>query len=340
MNERLQSVFAARYGLNLDALNGAHLSTARGYQCRNDPYGVHLGAGAAAEAFDGRVDVLRIHRLERFANSLAQLCHAVHLARRLGVGIVEIPDAWYLRPGRTTLTDGLVLLNGTSHFSGRHTRLEGRFFYCRTLSALADPLPGFRSLLTQLQPALNLSLAGAPLPDDHLVVHLRAGDVFEANPHPAYYQPPLAFYRKVLKRRQWSHVHLVFEDFANPVVLALREHCVAKGLGVSLHSWGLERDLAFLLRGRHFAAGRGTFMQGVVALAPASSTVYSFWPFDPHDVWGLAGVRNVLIEDRRGRYLARIRPWHNTRRQRALMLAYPASSLRVASAETSRRVLA
>ncbi|MFQ6539604.1 MULTISPECIES: hypothetical protein [Aphanothece] len=328
MDERLQAIFAARYGISLDHLNGKHVSTARGYQSRNDPYGVHLGAKAMPEAFDGRVDALRIHRLERFSNSLAQLCHASHLARRLGVKIVEIPDAWYVRPGKTTLADGLMLVNGTGHFSRLHTRLEGRFFYCRTLQSLAAPQPGFRSLLSQLQPAIRVSSPDSALPDDHLVVHLRSGDVFEADPHPAYYQPPLAFYLKVLKRRDWSHVHLVFEDFANPVVLALTQYCQGRGIGVSLHSWGLDHDIAFLLRGRHFAAGRGTFMQGVIALAPFASTVYSFWPFDPDNVWGLEGVENILIADRKGRYLKRIRPWHNTVRQRSLMLSYPLKFLR------------
>ncbi|SBO44565.1 hypothetical protein [Cyanobium sp. NIES-981] len=323
MNEQVQAVFAERHGIDLSLMQGHRIPSPTAHRKRNDPYGVHLGAGASAEHFDGRVDALRIHRLERFSNSLAQLCHASHLARRLGVRVLEVPDAWYLRRGSTRLPDGLVVINGTDHFPPEHTRLEGRYFYCHTLSGLAHPMEGFRSLLQQLRPAMHLALDGDPLPDDHLMVHIRCGDIFDRHPHPGYYQPPLAFYSLVLQQRPWSHVHVVFEDFGNPVVLALKRRCEELGLGVSLHSWGLEQDIAFLVRGRHFVAGRGTFMQGVVALSAQAETVYSFWPFDPGNCWGLDGVRNVLIEDRQGRYLNKIRPWRNSRLQRALMLAYP-----------------
>ncbi len=323
MSDHVQSVFAERHQLDLLLMRGHRIPSPTAHRRRSDPYAVHLGKGATPESFDGRVDALRIHRLERFSNSLAQLCHASHLARRIGARVLEVPDAWYLRRGSTRLADGLEVVNGLSHFPPEHTRLEGRFFYCHTLGALAHPMAGFRSLLQQLRPAMTLALEGEALPDDHLVVHIRCGDIFDRHPHPGYYQPPLAFYTLVLQQRAWGHVHLVFEDFGNPVVLALQQHCRSLGLEVTLHSWGLERDIAFLVRGRHFVAGRGTFMQGVVALSPHARTVYSFWPFDPDHGWGLDGVTNVLIEDRKGRYLRKLRPWRNSRLQRAFMLAYP-----------------
>jgi hypothetical protein len=51
-------------------------------------------------------------------------------------------------------------------------------------------------------------------------------------------------------------------------------------LPLTLHSWGLERDLSLLLKAHTLVVGRGTFIPGVVALSENARQVHSFGPFD------------------------------------------------------------
>lgn len=323
--------FAARHQLDLDLLRGKPIADNDVYRERLDPYSVRLPASPAASDYDGAIAAVRLHRLYRFSNSLVQLAHALHAARHLGATELQVPNAWYLNPGRTVLSSSLALVNGRRHYGRDGATLEGLYFYGHTLAPACPDRPSLRQLLQPLRPALTLVLDQPPLPEDEIVLHLRSGDLFGPDPHPAYFQPPLALYLRVLQHRAWGRAHLVFEDYGNPVVQALISWCASHGLPLSLHSWGLARDLALLLRAHTLVVGRGTFMPGVVALSRHAREVHSYGPFDEGGSWGLDHIRNLIYSDPDGAYLKAVRPWRDTLAQRALMLSFPADQLEVCS---------
>jgi hypothetical protein len=319
--------FAHRHGLDLDLLQGRPIPDNAVYRDRLDPYSVRLGDATSADTYDGQIQAVRLHRLYRFSNSLVQLAHALHAARHLGAAVLQVPGAWYLRPGITALSPSLALANGRRHYQRQLTTLEGLYFYGHTLAPACPGRPSLRDLLLEVRPALTLAIDQPPLPDDHIVLHVRSGDLYGPDPHPAYFQPPLALYLRALQQQPWGHAHLVFEDYGSPVVQGLIDWCARQRFPLTLHSWGLPRDLALLLRAHTLVVGRGTFMPGVVALSRHAREVHSYGPFDEGDAWGLGYLRNLIYRDRDGAYLRGVRPWRHTPQQRQLMLSFPQDQL-------------
>jgi hypothetical protein len=323
--------FAERYGLDLGLLQGNAIAENAVYRERRDPYSVQIASAERRESFDGSIDAIRIHRLYRFSNSLVQLAHAVHAAHHLGAAEIQLPNAWYLKPGITPVSPSLAIVNGVRYYRPDGASLQGLYFYGHTLAPACPNRPSLRQLLVSIRPALKLALEQPALPSDHIVLHVRSGDLFAPDPHPAYFQPPLALYLRPLQEQVWGHVHVVFEDFGNPVVQALVAWCAEKSLPLTLHSWGLPRDLAVLLRAHTLVVGRGTFMPGVVALSQNAREVHSYGPLDEGGVWGLGHIHNLIYADRNEAYLRRVRPWRHRPSQRELMLSFPVDQLDVRS---------
>lgn len=166
------------------------------------------------------------------------------------------------------------------------------------------------------------------LPDSHLVIHLRGGDVFGPRKPASYGQPPLAFYETLLAHEAWTGVTVVHEDEKNPVLRPLLESCTARKIPVTTHSGSVVDDIAVLLGASTLVAGRGTFMPAVVGLSRNVRRVFYF-----HDKFSLhppvAGVEIVRIIDKEGTYVQDVlsNNWENSEYQHNLMLSYPQSNL-------------
>jgi hypothetical protein len=166
------------------------------------------------------------------------------------------------------------------------------------------------------------------LAHDHLVIHLRGGDVFGPRKPRAYGQPPLGYYSLILGHKPWQQVTVVHQDLSNPVLEGIIAECSERELPVSLHSSSIQDDLRVLLRARTLVAGRGTFVPAVAGLSEFVSTVYYF-----HDKFHLqpprANLTLVRVVDKHGDYVrsALSHNWENTPEQRQLMLDYPSKHL-------------
>jgi len=166
------------------------------------------------------------------------------------------------------------------------------------------------------------------LPNSHLVIHLRGGDVFGPRKPASYGQPPLAFYERILDHERWSAVTVVHEDSKNPLLKPLLESCTARKIPVTTQSEKARDDIAVLLLASTLAAGRGTFMPAVVGLSRNVERVFYF-----HDKFPLhppvAGVETIRISDKEGTYVRDVlsNNWKNSEYQRDLMLTYPQGNL-------------
>ena len=119
-----------------------------------------------------------------------------------------------------------------------------------------------------------------PLSEDHLVIHVRSGDVMqsgEGKNHSNYGQPPLAYYQHVIETHGYTQITIVTEpDQANPVLAALQAQYGDK---VRIQSRSVAEDVGLILRARHFCGGTGTFAQ---ALAYASRHIERLHCFQNH----------------------------------------------------------
>lgn len=162
-------------------------------------------------------------------------------------------------------------------------------WFRRDFDAMCSDVPLFQAqhravLVRSVAPLLYAGLADAtPLPPDHLVVHVRSGDVMndDCTNHHAYIQPPLVYYCAVIDRYDYRHVTIVTEpDQRNPVLAMLqaayRDH---PHVQLRIQSASVKEDAGLVLRATHLCVGTGTFGQ---ALSLASTRLQRLYCFQTH----------------------------------------------------------
>ncbi len=156
----------------------------------------------------------------------------------------------------------------------------------------------------------------APFPPGGMVVHFRAGDVFEGNGGAVGYgQPPLAWYRECVRAHRKRHpdvsVLVICENTNNPCVLPFIEWCGQEGIQVVMQSSSLYEDYAALMRARVIVDSRGTFLKPVYLMNRHLRMIY---------------VCNDFLF-RPGTYFTPDE-WRNTAPQREMMLSFSEKDIR------------
>ena len=161
-----------------------------------------------------------------------------------------------------------------------------------------------------------------------LTIHLRSGDIFGANPHPSYGQPPLAYYLAVLENDTWDEVILVTEDHANPCYHGIVEWCTTHRLSWRDSGASVSESIKEISRASNLAVGTGTFAPSIVYLAKNPVRVFTFGE-GVHPFLADRSTTVTRIRDTRGTYTDRILSdnWGNTQEQCELMVNYPMSAL-------------
>lgn len=273
--------------------------------------------------------------LGMFGNMTVRLSSALFQVNVHGLGHVVVPREVEFWAG--------LFERGVHKFSPRHhvwfssTEYSGKnpvavLYPYSVLAQVPVPLGDNSRAGTQAWADLRTLLIPTPQREpfraDHLVIHLRGGDVFGPRKPKTYGQPPLAFYLLILGREHWSEVTIVHQDDSNPVITGILEECRMRSLKVHTQSSTLDEDLPVLLRARTLVAGRGTFIPAIVGLSDVASRVFFF-----EDKFALQppkkGIRLHRISDKKGDYVRQVlsNNWENSPEQRAMMLSYPAENL-------------
>lgn len=274
-----------------------------------------------------------IPELGMFGNMTRRIVAAVAVARILGISNVIAPKETEFSPdiyrrGLHELDGGLRLWLWSESRKGDLDALHQRDLISGVRFDAEAFAPELRRAWTDVFDLLLKKPALGTMPQNHLVIHLRGGDVFGPRQPRSYGQPPLSFYEKILDREPWAAVTVIHQDGANPVLAALLDSCAKRKIGCATHSGAVQDDVAVLLRASTLVAGRGTFMPAVVGLSRNVRRVFYF-----HDKFSLhppvAGVEIVRIIDKEGTYVRDVlsNNWENSEYQRSLMLSYPQSNL-------------
>jgi hypothetical protein len=258
-----------------------------------------------------------------------QASHALKLAIHHGLRSVYLPGFWWLKDGVNELPNGLRLVNRPGVlFDDEEVVVVGKFFNTARLTGLRSGGNSHHAMMELLRPLLKLAASDTALDEDHLVIHVRAGDVFSGSSvHPGYGQAPLAFYQRVLESRSWSRVTLVAENDRNPIWNALNSLCRTSHLTEVRIGRPLGEDLAFMLRARCMVVARGTFGNAIAALSTRLEEAHFFE--SAFNCWGNSGVRAIRWVDTLGEYRREIlcKNWRNSASQRRLMTDYPAERI-------------
>jgi hypothetical protein len=272
--------------------------------------------------------------LGAFGNSIYSICSIVALALSLGVRQIFLPEKPYLASSAVICGISIQTYKDSSKVYDAlvdYIVLKGSFFSLPAFSAI---LPGHPLALGEtLVPLLSFKTFHRPLDRNHLVIHIRSGDVFKSNhPHPGYGQPPLAFYEKIVQSFGWEQITIVCEDTLNPVIDALHtlvsSHYPAITINIR-HGQSLEDDICFMLAAVNLVGGRGSFIPSIAVLSPNISTLY-LWHSDNQGL-GIEGITLFLLRDKSGSFTAKClsQNWANTDEQTSAMLNYPIDDIEI-----------
>ncbi len=276
----------------------------------------------------GHVFGIRLTRYGRFGNNLLQMAIAIALARQIGWGWIQVCETDFMRTFDVRDVGGVSLLHP------QHPRPEGVRFLTgpfigrqnfRAQLAGLSQLDLHRIISTSVRPLLEIPVAHVP--DDELVVHIRSGDVFKSNPHRAYGQPPLSFYRLIIdalrRAGEIQRVCLVFEDKKNPCVSAVAEYLDHIGMPCRMQSGSFAQDVAVICGARRVVFGVGTFGLGIAASSERLREVYCF---RQPGFAALPNLERVWLVDAADDYIPP-QGWLGTPDQLAALVNYPIEKL-------------
>ena len=269
-----------------------------------------------------QLDALVISRQLKFGNAILQLTNAIQVAQQLGVRKI------YHR-GFDFLSDRAQAgeINILKGIPENENYLASSFFPNALLARLCTSPELRYQTARKLAPWLTLQHSRAASMDTqrHLYMHIRAGDIFtKSTPHPAYGQPPLAFYTRIVRMEPWEKVVLVFENRLNPVIDALTAFLASERIPCEIQSRDLDADAARLLEAENIVIGRGTFVYPMLCISEKVRRVFCF-DSDSADEWGLdkSDIQFVRVVDKTGTYRNSVlKHWLNNEEQRRLMLNY------------------
>ena len=218
---------------------------------------------------------LRIRSWHNFGNLVYQLLHALAFAEERGVPAISGPPLPWFRSGTVA---GVALRFGQPF---KRPALLGHYFYPQPLGlARAVPAGAPRPrpagpLRRERRGPSGAFDPGEPGEPDEMVVHLRSGDVFGADPHPDYWPPSLAYYTAALADAAPRAVRLVCQDRVHPLLGPLVEWGRRHGVPVRVQvSDDLRADLATLTSATTLCISQGTLGLAAAWLSRSVQRVY------------------------------------------------------------------
>lgn len=117
------------------------------------------------------------------------------------------------------------------------------------------------------------------MPTNHLLIHIRSGDIFSDNVHKNYIQPPYQYYSYIISKYKYDEITIVTEpDCKNPVIQELLNHYN----NVHVYHDDLETDVKRILSARHLVMGTGSFAH---MLSICSQNIETLFCFQSHNVY-------------------------------------------------------
>jgi len=255
---------AERYGLDLEACRGAVFGHRHFHRER---YAL-VGRDGHSPAELGGVHIRKWHN---FGNMLIQLCNAFAFARTHGLAVVSGPEQPWFREGR---------IQGVRFVVGRRAQrdlLEGPFFYRLPLGLPEDNNLAKRHAV-QLRKLFLVEPTAERRPRQ-LVIHVRSGDVFGANPHSDYAPPPLGYYLSAIEQADPLQVLVVAQDHHHPFFDDLAQACAQRGIGFDVQVSSLEDDLRALTSASMLCLSQGTMGVGAALLSHRLERVFLPSPY-------------------------------------------------------------
>lgn len=214
---------------------------------------------------------LRIKKALRFGNAMIQLLNVIKIAKLTGMKNVFFPKNFLILKSSFSIKDiNFIVINSTKKNDKTGSlNCYSRIFYER--SKKISKLPFF--IDPEFVNYFHKFLYKIRIPNDSLVIHIRAGDVFKRhfNINFKYGQPPCNYYLDVFRMRNWSQIFLIAEDSSNPCVKIL-----SRVISKPFKPHNLTTDLSILINAPNLVLSRGSFGYAIVLLSKKLQNLYTF----------------------------------------------------------------
>lgn len=182
----------------------------------------------------------------RIGNNILQIIRAIHYA------IIKSHNSIKFNP-HSLLSSNLIILENIENID--KSQINDTFFSLKKYNII-DPEPYIMKEYFQkyVKPIFKIQTEINKNVDDNkkIYIHFRGGDIFSSNPHKAYVQPPLSYYKNIT--RDYDIIKLVCEDKKNPCINEL-----LKQEKVEYINNTIEKDLSILSNVSNLVIGFGTF---------------------------------------------------------------------------------
>lgn len=243
----------------------------------------------------------------RTGNNILQIIRAIHYA------IINNHNSIIFHP-HPLLTSKYVKLENIEN--NHKSQINDTFFSLKKYDII-DPEPYIMKEYFQkyIKPIFKIQTENDNDVDDKKIyIHFRGGDIFSNNPHKAYVQPPLSYYKNIIN--DYKNTILVCEDKKNPCINEL-----LKQENVEYISNALEKDLSILSNVSNLVIGFGTFGFLLYLMNPYLKKLYipDFFVNElSKGEWG-NDIKVHIIE--LPNYI-KVGEWKNTIEQRKMLLEY------------------
>ena len=242
----------------------------------------------------------------RVGNNILQLLRSIHYAILNDHRLITFNEH-FLLTGRVIEIENIKTSNKLS--------ISDTFFSLNKYKII-DPEPWVMKeyFKTYINPIFKIKIQSKKIDDTSIYIHFRGGDIFSRVPHSAYVQPPLSYYKNIIKT--YDMVQLVCEDKKNPCIPEL-----LKQENVKYTSNAVEKDLSILSNVSNLIIGFGTFGFLLYLMNSNLKNLYIpeyFINELPTGEWG----NDINIHIIKLPNYIKVGDWKNTIEQRKLMLTY------------------
>ena len=162
------------------------------------------------------------------------------------------------------------------------------------------------------------------LGENHVVLHIRGGDIFSKNPHGDYINPPIYYFKTILDSNNYKRIILISEDRLNPTVGELLK--LYPNIEFKIQS--LEEDIKLLLASKNVIMSFGTFVPRLLTLSNRIEKMYKpsyAGKTFTEEQLGINLLTKLGIEVHDfelSDYFNKQSPWKNNELQRDLLINY------------------
>ena len=305
--------------------------------CRRDPQVEKLDRLKKLGDDSSERKEIKITRWDgRLGNNISQLFNAIQISLYYGCNI-SIPNhnlfdtIWISRLVTNSFDSEFVDINLQKQLSDNE--LKSDFFY--DLYKYDERI--FEYNIQQTVSILKESFKiredkTCDLGENHVVLHIRGGDIFQgSNPHSDYITPPIYYYKTILDSNNYKRIILISEDRLNPTVGELLK--LYPNIEFKIQS--LEEDIKLLLASKNVIMSYGTFVPRLLTLSNRIKKIYKPSYLEKGLIDQQLGVNsqkmciNILIklgievhDFELDDYFKKQSPWKNSELQRDLLINY------------------